>query len=810
MDMRRVRRSQLGRTGWVALAIALVPMIAATDASAKSTPRRTLYAKVSHACQAPKPGDAACFALVREPVSSAEADAAGVRPYAAGAGASESGPAGGLTPEDLEGAYGYDSAVGGAGQTIAIVDAYDDPSVEADLATFDANYGIAPCTSANGCFTKVSQTGSKTSLPEADTTGWSVEISLDVEMAHSTCPNCKILLVEAKDETFKNLATAVAEAASLKATEISNSYGGPEGELGTVEKAAYNQPGIVIAAATGDDGYDDWTVLNEGYVPPARPNVPASLASVVAVGGTTLELGSEGGRERETVWNGTGPLDDFEEEGATGGGCSTLFAAQPWQRDAPGFAATGCGGKRLSADISADANPYTGFDIYDSYDCGSECEAFKRGRNWLTIGGTSLATPLIGSLYALAGGSHGVEYPSLTLYGHLGDASSLYDVTEGGNGYCDAAPEFECGHPDAYGALVRGYALDVDCEYTTACDAAPGFDGPSGVGTPNGLSLFEPLQPTASIVSPTSTRSGLAASFSATASSDPYPGASLSYRWSWGDGTPESSGATPQHTYSVPGEYTVTLTVSDNYGFKSTPATAVVSVTGKTEQELREEHERAEQEAATKRKAEEELATAKRVEEEAAANSRKTEEEAPAAAKKRAEEEAAAIRNRAVEEAAAIRTKAEEEAAAKAALDANQGVSAFKGSLAVPDAQLASTSLQVSAAGFVTLRISCPTGESTCAGSLVLRTLDAVLATRGHAARTGRSVLTLATGSFSVAGGESKTVTLRLSPRARALLARVRTLRARATLLAHDPLGASHTTQTIVTLRAPAASKRKG
>jgi PKD repeat protein len=523
------------------------------------------------------------------------------------------------------------------------------------------------------------------------------------------------------------------------------------------------------------------------------------------------------------VWNGTAPFDDFKEEGATGGGCSTLFTAQPWQRDAPGFAATGCGSKRLSADISADANPYTGFDIYDSYDCGSECEAFKRGRNWLTIGGTSLATPLIGSLYALAGGSHGVEYPSLTLYGHLGDASSLYDVTEGGDGYCDAAPEFECGHPDAYGALVRGYALDVDCEYTTACDAAPGFDGPSGVGTPNGLSLFEPLQPTASIVSPTSTRSGLAASFSATASSDPYPGASLSYRWSWGDGTQEGSGATPQHTYSVPGEYTVTLTVSDNYGFKGAPVTAVVKVAEETAQELREEHEAQEKEAEAKRKAEEEAAAAKKIEEEAAANKKKAEEEAtevkkkaeeegPETTRKKAEEEATEIKKKAVEEAAAIRKKAEEEAAANAALNAGQGVSAFKVSLAapVPDAQLASTSLQVSAAGFVTLRISCPAGESTCAGSLTLRTLDAVLASGGHAAKTARSVLTLATGSFSVAGGESKTVTLRLSPRARALLARVRTLRSRATLLAHDLLGASHTTQTIVTLRAPRARKRSG
>ena len=341
------------------------------------------------------------------------------------------------------------------------------------------------------------------------------------------------------------------------------------------------------------------------------------------------------------------------------------------------------------------------------------------------------------------------------------------------------------------GALVTGYALDVDCEYTTACDAALGFDGPSGVGTPNGLGVFEPLLPIASIAPPTSPRSGFAASFSATGSSDPYPGATLSYLWNWGDGTPESSGATPQHTYSAPGEYTVTLTVSDNYGFKSVPATAVVNVTEKSAQELREEHEAKEREAAAKTKAEEEAADAK-----------KAEEEEPAASRKKAEEEAAAVKK-----------TAEGEAAAKASFNSgDQGVGAFRGSLApqVPDAQLASTSLQVSASGAVTVRISCSAGESSCSGSLTLRTLGAIIATSVHVAKARPTVLTLAAGSFSVPGGEFKAVTLRLTAKARALLARLRMLRARATLIAHDLQGASHTTQTIVTLRAPRTRRHGG
>ncbi len=728
MDALRARRVGL-RTG-AALAALLCCLIAVPSARASLTPasKGTRYAKVSRVCPVPKPGSATCLALVRVPVSAAAAGEAGVRPYTVNDGATQSGPAGGLTPAQLASAYGYDPTAGGSGQTIAIVDAYDDPNIEEDLATFDSEYEIAACTKANGCFAKVSQTGSTTSLPKADTEGWSVEISLDVEMAHSACPNCKILLVEANNASFENLAAAVSEAATLGATEISNSYGGPEAELGATEKAAYNHPGVVIAAATGDDGYDGWTVLNEGLEPPARPNLPASLPTVVAVGGTTLHLTEDGKRENETIWNGNGPLDENEDEGATGGGCSTMFTAQPWQQNATGFAATGCGDKRLAADVAAVANPRTGFDIYDTYNCGKRCEEFKRGQDWLTVGGTSLATPLISSLYALAGGSDGISYPSLTLYGHLGDSSSLYDVTEGGNGICDD-DGLAC-----EANLIFG--VRVDCEGTTACNAAPGFDGPSGVGTPNGLSLFKPLLPSAAITPPSSAKAGIAASFSGDASSDPYPGGSISsYSWNWGDGTPVSSGAAPTHTYAAPGEYTVTLTVTDNYGLMSVPVTQSLTV--------------------------------------------------------------------AAGEAAS--TTHQEETPTKSPTNSGaQGVSGFQAGLAppVPDAQLASTSLQVSSSGTVTLKISCPAGESSCSGSITLRTLNAVIA-GGPAARKKPSVLTLAVGSFTVLGGRVRAVTLHLSAKARVLLARSHTLRARATLVAHAPQGASHTTRTIVTLRAP-------
>jgi len=807
---------------WIAGAALASCMIGAPAAWATKTaaPSRTRYAQVQRVCPLPKAGSATCFALARVPVPATERGRAGVAPYSVNDGAASSGPAGGLTPAQLSSAYGYEPSGAGTGQTVAIVDAFDDPKIEEDLATFDSQYKLASCTTASGCFKKVSQTGSTTALPATDTSGWSVEVTLDVEMVHSTCPACKVLLVESKNAEFTNLAAAVNEAVSLGATEVSNSYGGPEATVPIAEKA-YDHPGVVIAAATGDYGYDGWTYLNEGFRPPERPNIPSSLPSVVATGGTTLRLDESGKRTSETVWNGNGPVDGGAFiEGASGGGCSTLFAAEPWQRDVAGFAATGCGSKRLAADVSALADPLTGFDIYDSNNCGKACESFKRGKDWVTIGGTSLATPFISSLYALAGGSNGVSDPSLTLYGHLGDASSLYDVTAGGNGLCDAAPESACGHPDEFGALVEGYALNVDCEYTTACDAAPGFDGPSGVGTPNSLSLFKPLLPTAAIAAPAKLRPGVAAAFSAAASSDPYPGGSISsYSWSWGDGS-EGSGVAPSHIFAAPGPYLVTLTVTDDYGLGSVSATHTVNVS--TPAETREEEEaaakkKAEEEAAAKKKAEEEAAAKKKADEEAAAK-KKAEEEA--AAKKKAEEEAAVKKK--AEEEAAVKKKAEEEAAAKKkaeeeAAKSQSGpggheVAGFQTSLIapVPDARLAGASLQVSSTGAVVVKISCPAGETVCEGTVTLRTLGAVLVDSGRAARRRAAVLTLAAGPFTVAGGRVVAVVLHLPARARALLSRSHVLRARATIAAHDPAGATHAEQTIVTLRAPRRRPGKG
>jgi hypothetical protein len=148
------------------------------------------------------------------------------------------------------------------------------------------------------------------------------------------------------------------------------------------------------------------------------------------------------------VWNDSGRpshTEEFKQYSATGGGCSTLFTAPSWQQNATGWGNTACGSKRLDNDVAAVADPYTGFDVYDSYNCGKTCEKGGIGKGWVTIGGTSLSSPLVSSLYALASGGGGVSYPAATLYSHLGQSPSLYDVTEG---------TFEYGTTTGYGSSV--------------------------------------------------------------------------------------------------------------------------------------------------------------------------------------------------------------------------------------------------------------------------------------------------------------------------------------------------------------------
>jgi subtilase family serine protease len=147
----------------------------------------------------------------------------------------------GYSPVDLRTAYSLPSSTAGSGQTVAIVDAFDDPNAESDLGVYRSQFGIAACTTANGCFRKVDQSGGS-NYPRGDR-GWAEEISLDLDMVSAVCPNCHILLVEATTNSFANLSAAEDEAAKLGATEISNSWGGGEYSSEVSDQSHFNHPG---------------------------------------------------------------------------------------------------------------------------------------------------------------------------------------------------------------------------------------------------------------------------------------------------------------------------------------------------------------------------------------------------------------------------------------------------------------------------------------------------------------------------------------------------------------------------------------
>ncbi len=346
----------------------------------------------------------------------------------------------GYGPAQFHGAYSLPNTYASTApalQTIAIVDAYDDPTILNDLSTYDKTFGITelpPCSasSPSACFLKVNQNGVAGSYPSKNS-GWAVEISLDVETAHQICQNCKIVLVEANSATGSSLNAAEDAAVALGATEISNSWGTNSEYSGEVsENSHFNHPGVAITVASGDSGYGAF-----GY--------PAASPNVIDVGGTTLGVTKQSNGTyawaSETTWSGSGS------------GCSTYFSAQPWQTLVPDWPATGCHSARGVADVAADANPNTGAAVYDT-------TKYQGLHGWYTVGGTSLASPLIAAVYALAGDAATQSYPASLPYSN---SASLHDVTSG-------ASTGSCG--------------------TIMCNAAVGYDGPTGMGTPNGLGGF--------------------------------------------------------------------------------------------------------------------------------------------------------------------------------------------------------------------------------------------------------------------------------------------------------------------------------
>jgi hypothetical protein len=474
---------------------------------------------VRHVCPAPTPGYASCLAL--ELVPKTAAARAHDQPQGVTRGAPLDAPASAegvfvLGPEALHSVYQLPTA-SPAAQTIAIVDAYNDLNAEADLKVYDEEFGLpelSKCSAGevSDCFEQVNQNGAtgnppfpasntaraaeevicKTAIEEEtkeaackeveEADGWTTEISLDIEVSHAVCQNCRVVLVEADSASFSDLETAEETAAGLGATEISNSWGGAECSKGTrgtecgEDSPAFNHQGIAITAAAGDDGYLDWDAPIEG-AEKGFADYPASSPHVVAVGGTRLlPLGPGGTWRGETVWNG---------DGAGGSGCSISFAAPAWQSAEPDWSSVGCGSGRAVADVSADADPYTGVAIYDS--TPESPESSEAG--WRPIGGTSLASPLIASVFALAGGAGGAAYPAETLYeNEAEDPTTLHDIVSGSNGECTQPFNKEDGL-SACTALQEA----ASCSEKAICLVREGYDGPTGVGTPNGIAAFEPV-----------------------------------------------------------------------------------------------------------------------------------------------------------------------------------------------------------------------------------------------------------------------------------------------------------------------------
>jgi subtilase family serine protease len=401
------------RRGFVRTAVATVSagvVVAGTYAIVTPADAATVASgpQVKRLCSAPAtPGVMACNALQRT-------DIAGKRSMAAGATPS------GLGPSDLTGAYNLPTD-GGAGKTIAIVDAQDDPNAEADMAAYRTQFGLPECSTSNGCFKKVDEKGGS-NYPTADA-GWAGEISLDLDMVSAIAPEAHVILVEADSANMDDLGASVNEAVTLGAKYVSNSYGGSEDSSDTQADSQYfNHPGVAITASAGDSGYG--------------PEYPAASPNVTAVGGTALKKDSSSRGWTESVWN------TSSTEG-TGSGCSTVETKPSWQKD------TDCA-KRTIADVSAVADPATGVAVYDTY----------QASGWDVYGGTSASSPIIASVYALAGTPSSGSNPASFPYAHT---SSLNDVTSGSNGSCGGS---------------------------YLCTAGSGYDGPTGLGTPNGTDAF--------------------------------------------------------------------------------------------------------------------------------------------------------------------------------------------------------------------------------------------------------------------------------------------------------------------------------
>jgi subtilase family serine protease len=301
----------------------------------------------------------------------------------------------GYSPSQMRSAYGLAGISNeGAGQTIALIDAYNNPDAATDLNTFDTHFSLPACTTGNGCFKVIYATGTK----PANNSGWSGESSLDIEYAHAIAPQAKVILVEAASASNAALLKAVNVAVQNGATVVSMSWGGGESSTELTWDSHFKKTGVIFCASSGDDGH------GAGY--------PAASPYVVAVGGTTLEVSAGGAWLSETAWS------------DSGGGESTYETEPAYQI---GYQSSG---KRGIPDVAWDANPSTGVAVYSAYGFGG----------WVEVGGTSVGSPSWAGLFAIVESSRValtkglLTQPQTLLY--PASETDYHDIISGTNGSC--------------------------------------------------------------------------------------------------------------------------------------------------------------------------------------------------------------------------------------------------------------------------------------------------------------------------------------------------------------------------------------
>lgn len=452
-----------------------VPHSASADSSWSSSAASRLVATgIEPAdCSAPTPGEVGCFALRGARATPAQVARAEQTPGTrAAAAAGDSGPYG---PADLRSMYGVPAAARSS-LTVAIIEAGAGVNTAALMGMYRDTFDLPSCLA--GCFTELNQRGG-THLPYIYPSdglaekGWLIEADLDVQAVSATCPTCHILLVDADSPSTDDMDAAVQTAASHGADVVSMSWGSALGDdpHAADDRAIYLQ-GPLYVAATGDNGYYSSSGLAcAGVQADTCGEYPAAFANVVAVGGTSVMR--SGGGWSTTAW---GSTTAASHDGA-GSGC-TADQKPTWQ-SLPS-AATTCAGRGVS-DVSALADPHTGLMVLIDNGDGTAGE--------VSIGGTSVATPIVAALYALEGNK---------TVGPAAPYTNLSGATAAGGGAAQAilTDVTDPSHVAATGT----------CSTSSWCEAATGWDGPTGLGTPAGLGLFSDVAPGAvtAVLSPES------------------------------------------------------------------------------------------------------------------------------------------------------------------------------------------------------------------------------------------------------------------------------------------------------------------